>query len=82
MQGFEIKRGLRQGDTFKERIVRHVDVNPGGTLYKRTVQYLAYADDIDLLRKRAEGMHPTARKGSTPGRPGFEYWKDKVYAYV
>jgi len=59
---FETKIGLRQGDSlstllfnlFKEKIIRNVRINPGGTIYSRTRQYLAYADDV-LILGRSEG---------------------------
>jgi len=37
-----------------EKIVRNVRINPGGTIYNRTRQYLAYADDVVILG-RSEG---------------------------
>jgi sorting nexin-29 len=61
---FDVGRGLRQGDTLScmlfnltlERVVRKLDINPGGTLLNRTVHCLAYADDIDILSRREENL--------------------------
>jgi hypothetical protein len=49
--------GMRKGDSFStalfnitlEKVLREIDVNPGGTIFNRTRQILAYADDIAIL---------------------------------
>ena len=54
--------GLRQGDSLStllfngctEKIKRNVRSNPGGTIYNRTRQCLAHADDVVILG-RSEG---------------------------
>jgi sorting nexin-29 len=54
--------GLRQGDSLStllfnlcmEKIIRNIRINPGGTIFNRTRQCLAYADDIVILG-RSEG---------------------------
>jgi hypothetical protein len=54
---FETMVGLRQGDSLStllfnqcmEKIIRNVRTNPGGTIYNRTRQCLAYADDVVIL---------------------------------
>jgi len=54
---FETMIGLRQGDSLStllfnlcmEKIIRNVRINPGGTIYNRTRQCLAYADDVVIL---------------------------------
>ena len=54
--------GLRQGDSVStllfnlcmEKIIRNVRINQGGTIYNRTRQCLAYADDVVILG-RSEG---------------------------
>jgi hypothetical protein len=59
---FETMTGLRQGDSLStllfnlcmEKIIRNVRINPGGTIYNRTRQCLAYADDVVILG-RSEG---------------------------
>ena len=37
-----------------EKIIRNVRINPGGTIYNRTRQCLAYVDDVVILG-RSEG---------------------------
>ena len=37
-----------------EKIIRNVRINPGGTIYNRTRQCLAYADEVVILG-RSEG---------------------------
>jgi len=59
--GFETI-GLRQGDSLSillfnlcmEKIIRNVRINPGGTIFNRIRQCLAYADDVVILG-RSEG---------------------------
>ena len=59
---FETMMGLRQGDLLStllfnlcmEKIIRNVTINPCGTIFNRTRQCLAYADDVVILG-RAEG---------------------------
>ena len=54
---FETMIGLRQGDSLstllfnlcKEKIIRNVRINSGGTIYNRTRQFLAYADDVVIV---------------------------------
>lgn len=54
---FDVEKGLRQGDALScnlfnivlEAIVRRSQVNTTGTIYQKSVQLLAYADDIDII---------------------------------
>ena len=56
---FDIQRGIRQGDTLftilfnivLERAVRKMAINPGGTIYNRMTQILAYADYIIIISR-------------------------------
>jgi hypothetical protein len=51
-----INRGLRQGDALSaqlfylilEKAIRNIEINQGGSIYNRTLQYVAYADDFNL----------------------------------
>jgi hypothetical protein len=48
---------LRQGDALStilfnivlEKVIRSIEINPNGTIFNRTRQYLAYADDVVIL---------------------------------
>jgi hypothetical protein len=54
---FAINKGLRQGDALTtqlfnavlEKVMRHIQINKGGSIYTRTLQILAYADDVNLI---------------------------------
>ena len=54
---FNIKQGLKQGDSLSgtlfnlalEAVMRKIPTNPGGTIFNRTSQNLAFADDICML---------------------------------
>lgn len=63
-QGFPVNRGLRQGDVIStilfniclENVMRNIELNPGGTIFNRTVHYLAYADDVDLVARSPQAL--------------------------
>jgi hypothetical protein len=54
---FETKRGLRQGDSLScylfnlalEKVIRNAKLDIRGNIYTRTVQLLAYADDLVIV---------------------------------
>ena len=54
---FSLQQGLRQGDSLSstlfnlalEEVIRKIPANRGGTLFNRTTQNLAFADDIAML---------------------------------
>jgi hypothetical protein len=54
---FTIERRLRQGDVLLtqlfnitlEKIMRSVESTRGGTIFNRSLQYLAYTDDVNLI---------------------------------
>jgi Reverse transcriptase (RNA-dependent DNA polymerase). len=56
---FGIDRGLRQGDTQSitllnivlEKLIRNIETNQNGTLFKKTRQCIAYDDDVFILGK-------------------------------
>lgn len=62
---FEVNQGLRQGDVLStllfnivlERVMRRVEIdNPGGTLFNRMNQNLAYADDVCMLSRSLKDL--------------------------
>ncbi|CAG9839544.1 unnamed protein product [Diabrotica balteata] len=56
---FQIHRGLRQGDALAcqlfnvalEKVVRDANLDSRGTIFNRSVQILAYADDGDIITR-------------------------------
>jgi len=53
------KKGLRQGDSLAcllfnlalEKFVRNAGIQTSGTIFYKSVQLLAYADDIDIIAR-------------------------------
>ena len=54
---FAINKGLMQGDALStqlfgvvlEKVLRHIQINKGGSIYTRTLQILAYTGDVNLI---------------------------------
>jgi hypothetical protein len=54
---FETTCGLRQGDALctllfsirLEKVIHSIELNPGGSIFTRTRQYIAYADDMAVI---------------------------------
>jgi len=54
---FAINKGLRQGDALSTqlfsvvlgKVMRHIQINKGRNIYTRTLQILAYANDVNLI---------------------------------
>jgi len=64
-EAFHVKKGLRQGDALScdlfnialERIVRNSVANWRGTIFHKSVQLLAYADDIDVIGRTQRAVN-------------------------
>jgi hypothetical protein len=64
---FETVVGLRQGDSSStllfnlciEKIIRNVKTNPEETIFNRTRQCLAYADDVVILGRSVRYIFET-----------------------
>jgi sorting nexin-29 len=60
----ETKRGLRQGDSLSccrfnlalEKVIRDAKLDIRGNIYRRTVQILAYADDLVIVGRTIQAM--------------------------
>lgn len=61
---FMVVRGLRQGDPCStilfnivlEDVVRHIEMNPGATLFNRQVHLLAFADDVNVMARNERAL--------------------------
>ena len=64
---FETREGLRQGDALStllfnitlEGIVRRSEIDTRGTIYHKSMQILAYADDVDIVGRNARCVKET-----------------------
>jgi len=62
---FEVNKGFRQGDALScdffnialERIVQNSLANIRGTIFQKSVQLLAYADDIDIIGRTQRAVN-------------------------
>jgi len=63
-----IRNGLRQGDALAcilfnialEKIIRDANVNRRGNIFYKSVQILAYADDIDIISRSPKSLQEAA----------------------
>jgi hypothetical protein len=61
---FITNRGIRQGDSLStllfniglEKVMREIIINHGGTIFNRSKQYMAYADDIVIIARNTEAL--------------------------
>jgi hypothetical protein len=67
---FITERGLRQGDTLAcllfnialEKVVRDSGIERRGTIYHKSVQVLAYADDLDIIGRSERAVREAFTK--------------------
>jgi sorting nexin-29 len=63
-ENFRIRNGLTQGDALacilfnmaQEKIIRDAKINQRGNIFYKSVQILAYADDIDIINKSPKSL--------------------------
>jgi hypothetical protein len=56
---FRAECGIRQGDSLSsllfniglEKVMRNIEINPEGTIFSRTRQFMAYADDVAVISR-------------------------------
>lgn len=64
---FESRRGLRQGDGLScllfnvalEGVIRRAAIDTSGTIFRKSVQLLGFADDVDIIARNFETMVAT-----------------------
>lgn len=69
-RSFRTEEGLRQGDPLSpvlfnlvlEKAVRSITTNPGGNIYNRLIQVLAYADDVVISARSNEALTTALRE--------------------
>ena len=80
-ESFETYNGIRQGDSLStllfniglERLIRKIIINPGGTIFNRMTQYLAFADDIVILSRNLISLDEVIQQiQSETGLAGLE----------
>ncbi|XP_054089770.1 LINE-1 retrotransposable element ORF2 protein isoform X1 [Zeugodacus cucurbitae] len=83
---FDTKRGFRQGDSLScdffnlmlEKIIRAAELNREGTIFNKSVQLLAYADDIDIIGSNNRAVCSAfSRMNKEAKRMGLEVNEDK-----
>ena len=65
---FTINKGLRQGDALStqlfnvvlEKVMRHIQINKGRSIYTRTLQILVFADDVNLIGRSTRRLKGAA----------------------
>jgi hypothetical protein len=78
---FTVDRELKHGDVLStqlfnitlEKIMRSIEINRGGTIFNRSLQYLAYADDVNLTSRNTRELSKALiamESHSTRGHPG------------
>ena len=80
-ESFHIRIGLRQGDALAcilfnialEKIIRDANINQRGNIFYKSVQILAYADDIDIISRTLKSLQEaTVALDRAARRTGFE----------
>ncbi|XP_054084799.1 uncharacterized protein LOC128921370 [Zeugodacus cucurbitae] len=84
---FDTKRGFRQGDSLScdffnlmlEKIIRAAELNREGTIFYKSVQLLAYADDIDIIGNNTRAVSSAfSRLDKDAKRMGLVVNEDKT----
>jgi len=83
------KKGLKQGDSLAcllfslalEKVVRNMEIQTSGTIFYKSVQLLAYADDVDIIaRSRAALKEAFLSLERAAGEMGLRINEEKTKA--
>lgn len=82
----KVRRGLRQGDPLSttifnlclEHVMRRIPMNLKGTIYTRSLQYMAFADDVLLGRNTGTPIEALQYMSEGSGHLGLRINTDKT----
>ena len=86
-KAFKVNSGLRQGDVIStilfnlclEKVIRKIEINPGGTILNRSLDYMAYADDLNIVSRNTRYLAEAFQQIDSEGRKmGIEVNVDKT----
>jgi hypothetical protein len=71
---FETTHGLRQGDALSTllfnimllKAICNIELNTGGSIFTRTKQYMAYADDVAVIERSLQAVNEVIQQMKEP----------------
>jgi hypothetical protein len=74
LDSFETTCGLRRGDALStllfnimlEKVIRNTELSPGGSIFTRTRQYIAYADDMAVTGRSLQAVSELIQQMKEP----------------
>jgi hypothetical protein len=49
-----------------EKVICNIELNPGGSIFTRTRQYMAYADDMDVIGRSLQAVSEVTQQMEEP----------------